>query len=49
MIWTGSGVVGKIAGWEGIICGLSAIYAAVAQVLNEVYKKVLLPIGPSKK
>ena len=33
---TGSAVVGKIAGYEGIICGLSAIYAGLAQVLNEV-------------
>jgi uncharacterized protein len=40
---------GKITGYEGIICGLSAIYAALAQVLNEVYGKVLLPIGPVKK
>jgi uncharacterized protein len=47
--WAGSAVVGKIAGWEGIICGLSAIYAAVAQVLNEVYGKVVLPLGPVKK
>jgi succinate-acetate transporter protein len=47
--WTGSEVVGKIAGWEGIVCGLSAIYAAVAQILNEVYGKVILPICPVKK
>lgn len=47
--WTGSSVVGKIAGWEGIVCGLSAIYAAVAQVLNEVYGKVILPLGAVKK
>ena len=31
-----------IAGYEGIICGFSAIYAALAQVLNEVYKKTNL-------
>src|SRR5271157_643640 len=37
---------GKIAGYEGIICGASAIYAALAQVLNEVYGKVVLSIGP---
>jgi succinate-acetate transporter protein len=42
----GSVVVGKIAGWEGIICGLSAVYAGLAQVLNEVYGKVVWPIGP---
>lgn len=46
--WAGSEVVGKIAGWEGIICGLSAIYAAIAQVLNEVYGRVILPLGPVK-
>ncbi len=45
----GSAVVGKIAGWEGIFCGLSAIYAAMAQVLNEVYGRVVLPIGPVVK
>lgn len=47
--WAGSEVVGKIAGWEGIICGLSAIYAAVAQIWNEVYGKVVLPLGVVKK
>lgn len=47
--WAGSSVVGKIAGWEGIICGLSAIYGAFAQILNEVYGKVILPLGPVKK
>jgi len=46
---TGSSVVGVIAGWEGIICGLSAIYAGLAQVLNEVNGKVVWPIWPVKK
>jgi len=46
---TGSLVVGVIAGWEGIICGLSAIYAGLAQVLNEVNGKVVWPIWPVKK
>lgn len=36
-------------GYEGIFCGLSAIYAGLAQVLNEVYGKVLLPLGPVMK
>jgi succinate-acetate transporter protein len=40
-----SKTIGKIAGYEGIVCGASAIYAALAQVLNEVYGKVMLPIG----
>jgi succinate-acetate transporter protein len=47
--WADSTLVGKIAGWEGIFCGLSAIYAGIAQVLNEVYGKVVLPLGPVKK
>ena len=46
---TGNSVVTKIAGWEGIICGFSAIYAGLAQVLNEVYGKVVWPVCPVKK
>ncbi len=46
--WTQSETITRIAGWEGIFCGLSAIYTAMAQVLNEVYRKVVLPIGPVK-
>jgi uncharacterized protein len=38
-----------VAGYEGIICGLSAIYAGIAQVLNEVYGKTVLPLWPMKK
>jgi len=43
---TGNKGLSKIAGYEGIICGLSAIYAGIANVLNEVYGKTVLPIGP---
>jgi succinate-acetate transporter protein len=43
--WTGSTLVGTIAGWEGIVCGSSAIYLAMAEVLNERHGKTLLPIG----
>lgn len=42
---TGSKAIGTLAGWEGILCGLSAIYASIAQVLNEVYGRTVLPIG----
>ena len=45
---TGNAVIATITGIEGIICGLSAIYTAVALVLNEVYSRVVLPIGPVK-
>jgi len=38
-----------IAGYEGIFCGLCAIYACLAQIINEVYGRVILPLGPVKK
>lgn len=41
---TGNSTITRIAGWEGIICGLSAVYTGLAQVLNEVYKKVVWPV-----
>jgi len=34
----------KIAGFEGIFTGLSAIYAALGQVLNEMYGKKMVPL-----
>jgi hypothetical protein len=36
----------KVIGLEGIICGLSAVYLAIAEVLNETYGKTVLPICP---
>src|SRR5712692_8981553 len=36
-------------GYEGIVCGFSAIYTGLAQVLNELYGKVILPLGPIAK
>lgn len=36
-------------GYEGLVCGFAAIYTGLAQVLNELYGKVVLPIGPVKK
>jgi len=38
-----------MTGFEGIICGLSAIYAGLAQVLNELFGRIVLPLGPVKK
>lgn len=43
--WTGSAFLGRIAGFEGILCGLSAVYLAMAEVLNEARGKTVLPIG----
>lgn len=45
---TGSAIIKRIAGYEGIICGLSAIYTGLAQVLNEVYGRTIAPIWPVK-
>ena len=46
---TGSTLVKQVAGYEGIICGLSAVYTGLAQVLNEVYRRAILPICPVKR
>ncbi len=43
--WTGNEMITMIAGYEGIICGASAIYTGLAQVLNEVYGKTVLSLG----
>jgi hypothetical protein len=39
--------IGTAAGYEGIICGLSAVYLAFAEVLNEAHGKTVLPICPT--
>ena len=36
-------------GYEGLVCGFSAIYTGLAQVLNELYGKTFLPLGMMKK
>lgn len=38
-----------VAGYVGILCGFLAFYTAIAQILNEVYGRVVLPLGPVKK
>ena len=47
--FTGNASLKTFAGYEGIICGLSAMYGCFAQVLNEVYGRVVLPLGVIKK
>lgn len=39
-------IIHKIAGFEGIICGLSAVYVALAEVINEMNGKETLPLFP---
>lgn len=46
---TSSVDIGVVTGYEGIICGISAVYLALAEVLNEVHGKMVLPIGSMSK
>jgi succinate-acetate transporter protein len=32
-----------LTGWEGVFCGAAAYYTGLAQVLNEVYGRTVLP------
>ena len=41
-------IIGNIAGYEGIFVGCSAMYVAIADILNEVNGHVVLPVGPVK-
>lgn len=41
-------LIGLIAAYVGIFCGASAIYFAMAQVINGEYGRVVLPIGEKK-
>lgn len=46
---TGSATILRIAGYVGIIGGAAAMYAGLAQVLNEVYGRTVAPLWPVKK
>jgi succinate-acetate transporter protein len=46
---TGNADLGTVLGYEGIICGLSAVYLALAEVLNEAHGKTILPTFPTQK
>lgn len=43
--YTGNTGIKHGAGYEGIICGASAIYTGIAGLLNEMYGRVVMPIG----
>jgi len=43
--FTGISLIKIIAGYEGIFCGSSAIYLAIAEIINESYGRNILPIG----
>lgn len=42
---TGNAAIKQFAGYEGIVCGLSAIYLALAEIINEKFGKTILPLG----
>lgn len=43
---TGIDEVTRLAGYEGVVCGFSAVYLAIAEVLNEAHGKTVLPTVP---
>lgn len=43
--FTGNAMITTIAGYEGIFCGLSAIYSAMGQIINAEYGKKIIPLG----
>lgn len=42
---TGSITITQVAGYEGILTGFAAIYAGLAQVIDEMYRKSVAPLG----
>jgi hypothetical protein len=45
----GSTTLRIIAGYEGILTGLVAMYTGLAQILNELYGRIIWPLGPVTK
>ena len=46
---TGNASLKTFTGYEGILCGASAVYTGIAGLLNEVYGRTVLPTGPVAK
>lgn len=42
--YTGIAWIKTLAGYEGILCGLSAIYLACAEIMNDAYGRKVLPV-----
>jgi succinate-acetate transporter protein len=47
--YSGNTALKTFTGYEGIICGASAIYAGIGTLLNEVYGKTVFPLGLIKR
>jgi succinate-acetate transporter protein len=43
--FTGIEVIKTVSGWIGIVCGASAIYNAMGQVINGEYGRKVFPLG----
>src|SRR6266568_3653401 len=41
---TGNKAITRLAGYEGILCGLGAMYVGAAQIWNEMYGRTVLPL-----
>lgn len=46
--FTDSVLIGHMAGYVGLFCGLSAMYFSMAQVINGEYGRTVLPVGEMK-
>jgi uncharacterized protein len=46
--WDAGPAFRHFTGFAGIVCGAAAIYTGLAQVLNELFGKTVLSIGPVK-
>lgn len=44
-----AGLYAQAVGIEGVICGFSAVYLALAEVLNEAHGRIVLPLGQIAK
>ena len=43
--YTGNSALKHFTGYEGIVCGASAIYTGVAGLLNEMFGRTVMPVG----
>lgn len=41
-----AGVISRIGGWVGLVCGLLACYTSFGLVTNELYGRSVVPLGP---
>lgn len=51
--WSHSGIadttVNIIAGWAGVVCGFIGIYNGLAVIMNDAFKREIMPLGTIEK